>query len=479
MRVWYISAECYPFMKTGGLGDVSFAFPKALKKIGVNVNVVLPFFHSIPEKFTAMMNIFLQWSVKLGNQNYHVIVKHLRYQTIDYYFIASQQNPSERLTSIYSNFSNASDFAMFSEAVIKFLEVVPEKPEILHLNDWHTGLIPLLLKLSGHSSIEKIKTVFTIHNLQYQGQFGLNHVLSLFNWQKEKAIIQEAITSNIFSFMRSGIVFADAVTTVSPTYMFEIQSCELGMGLSSLLAKNSHKLFGILNGLDKEVYSPQIDDQIKVNYDIQNWKPQKRKNKAYLQEKIGLEVNPNKFLIGIVSRLVNQKGFDIFDMALPMLQKSNPNIQFVILGTGDKIYEINLKQMCLKFGANCKFINEFNEGLARQIYAGSDAFLIPSYFEPCGLTQLIALEYGAVPIIRKTGGLADTVVDFQNSLGTGFLFTDFNANALVSCVEQAYDVFKNDPEKWDQLVQNGMQSEFSWIDIAKKYLELYKDNVTK
>ncbi|WP_027119633.1 glycogen synthase [[Mycoplasma] testudinis] len=477
MRIWYISAECYPFIKTGGLGDVSYAFPRALTKIGVEVSVILPFFYSIPEKYTSQMTDYLQWSVQLEHQDYQVIVKKLRYHSVDYYFVATKENPINQLTSSYSNFTNAFDFALFSKAVVKFLEVEQSKPNIIHLNDWHTGLIPLMLKLSGNGELNKIKTVFTIHNLQYQGQFGADHVLKLFNWSKTKSVIQEAITADVFSFMRSGIVFSDAVTTVSPTYMLEIQSCELGMGLDTLLLKNSNKLTGILNGLDTEIYNPESDELIFTNFTKDNWKINKAVNKKHLQEKTGLEVNPNKFLIGIVSRLVNQKGFDIFDMALPILQKHNPNIQFVILGTGDKLYEMNLKRVCSYFDKPCRFINEFNEKYAHEIYAGADAFLIPSYFEPCGLTQLIALAYGTVPIVRKTGGLADTVFDYKLPNGNGFLFEDFNVNSLVAAVQEAHNVFDNDRQTWERLVNEGMQSKFSWVDIAKQYLELYKKNV--
>ncbi|PAF55436.1 glycogen synthase [Mycoplasmopsis agassizii] len=479
MKIWYVSAESYPFIKTGGLGDVSYAFPRALSKIGVKARVILPFFYTIPEKYTSQMVDYLQWSMQLGSKNYQVIVKQLRYGNIDYFFIAKNENPDNKLLSIYSNYTNAFDFMFFSKAIIRFLEIEDEKPEILHLNDWHTGLIALLLKMSGNSELSKIKVIFTIHNLQYQGQFGAEHVLSAFGWEKNKNVIEKTVSDGVFSFMKTGIVYSDRVTTVSPTYMLEIQGGEFGMGLDGLLREHSSKLSGILNGLDTEIYSPSADEFLKENYDENTWERAKKVNKKFLQEKSNLEVSDSKFVVGIVSRLANQKGFDIFDLALPILQNENPDIQFVILGTGDKVYENNLARTCHNQNKNCTFINDFSEEFAHQIYAGSDAFLVPSYFEPCGLTQLISLKYGSVPIVRKTGGLADTVIDIEKPNATGFNFEKFSVEELVAVVKKAENVFQNDKKRWTEIVNAGIRSRFSWDVIAEQYLELYKQHVAK
>ncbi|WEK55562.1 MAG: glycogen synthase GlgA [Candidatus Cohnella colombiensis] len=474
MRVLFAASEAMPLVKTGGLADVVGALPKALAKRGAEVTVILPKYGEIPEEIAAQAVTIAVMDVQLGWRRQYcglqqVTVDGVRFLLIDneFYF---------KRGYLYGYGDEAERFVFFSFAVIEALNHMEQLPDIIHCHDWQTGLIPFLLKTrySNQPGFRDIRTVFTIHNLQYQGVFSRDLLQDLLGAGDDVFTGDGLEFYGAGSCMKAGIRYADKLSTVSFTYAFEIQTPEYGEKLDGVIRQRSNDLWGIVNGIDTEVYDPMTDPHIAVPY--RNSLAKKRQNKLALQKELGLPVDETVPLIGVVSRLTGQKGFDLIGQALPTILKDN--VQIVILGSGDAAIEEMLEaarskhpdQMAIWFG--------FNEGLARRIYAASDMYLMPSRFEPCGLSQLIALRYRSVPIVRETGGLVDTVESYNEYTGTGngFSFSHASVNDLLFTVNRALNFYRKE-EAWAQIVANGARKDYGWESSARLYDKLYRELV--
>ncbi|HOQ17841.1 MAG: glycogen synthase GlgA [Epulopiscium sp.] len=474
LKVLFVSSEVSPFVKTGGLGDVAGALPYALKKSGIDIRVVMPKYKSIPAEFTkdfkskADFPVFLDW--RKHKASIYEYNKDLPVYFIgnDYYFDRED---------LYSYEDDHERFAFFCKAVLKMLIRIDFIPDIIHCNDWQTGPIPLLLKENYHddSFYNSILTLFTIHNLQYQGIFGKEslRILGVPDWYFNPEHIE--FYGNI-NYMKAGLQYSDAISTVSKTYAREIMTKEYGYGLEGILQKRSQKLYGIVNGIDYKLYNPESDDSLYVKYSPDKIEL-KEENKKALQKELNL---PQKDvpLISIISRLVEQKGFDLIAEQMDELMKED--IQMIILGTGEERYERLFSHMEERFPEKVRAKIYFDLDLAQKIYGGSDLFLMPSLFEPCGLGQLISLRYGTIPVVRHTGGLADTIEEFnkETASGNGFVFNEYNSYAMLAAIRRAIAAY-HDKESWKKLIRNAMASNHSWEDSAKEYLNLYKELASK
>ncbi len=457
LKVLMASSEMSPFAKVGGLADVVGSLPTALKTLKVDVRVIIPKYGFIDKNKYSLKkiarNIIVSPRIRVNVWETEVD------QKIKVYFIESKKY-FNRPTVYWGN--NSERFLFFSLAVLKVLPVLKFKPDIIHCHDYHTAMIPDLLKIQKNNFYKNIKTLLTIHNLNYQGKEG-PEILSTgqLSVNSLKSLSDDARDGDI-NFMVQGILNADIINTVSPTYAREILKPSFSCGLDKILKKRKKDLYGILNGIDVNFFNPQTDVFIKQNYSFKAL-DKKVKNKLYLQEKLGWKPSPNKMLIGLVSRLVWQKGVDLIKKYFARL-----NCQFVFLGTGYPEYENHLKDLNRKHPLKFKALIKFDIKLAQEIYAGADAFLMPSRFEPCGLGQMIAMRYGALPIVHTTGGLADTV-DGE----VGFRFRNFSSKNLYNTIEKAISVYKNSPKKWQKMQKIAMQKDFSWKNSAKRYLDLY------
>ncbi|MBX4264146.1 glycogen synthase GlgA [Clostridium estertheticum] len=474
MKVLFVASEAYPFIKTGGLGDVAYALPKALREIGIDARVIIPKYSNIPLSFRSCMENIAYFNVEVGWRSKYCGLEHLMYDGVPYYFVDNEYY--FKRPNIYGDYDDGERFAYFSKAVLEAIRYMGDfKPDIIHCNDWQSGPVPILLKdkYSEDDLYNKIKSVFTIHNLQYQGIFPKEVLSDLLNLDWKYFNENEMKFYDAVSFMKGGIVFADAVTTVSETYAKEIQTPFYGERLDGLLSSRSSNLYGIVNGIDYEIYSPKVDKKILYNYDIKNIK-QKVKNKLKLQAKLGFPVTEGIPMIGIVTRLVKQKGLDLIVEKLQELL-SLP-IQIVLLGNGDEYYEDIFQYYASIYPSRISTNIIFDEVLAQQIYAASDMFLMPSLFEPCGIGQLIALKYGSIPITRETGGLKDTIIPYNKytGKGNGFSFNNYSGKELLETINRALDLYK-DKNCWNKLVRNAMSSNNSWENSAKNYMKLYSD----
>ncbi len=468
-----VSSEVAPFAKTGGLGDVLGALPQALTEHGHDVRVIMPKYGCIEEKFVRDMSFLFYIYIPLGWRNQYCGVFSLLRNGITYYFIDNEYYFGD--CQLYK-WNDLERFAFFDKAVLETLKTLDLSPDIIHCNDWQTGMVPALLKSHylNDPFFKNTKTVFTIHNLKYQGIFEIDSVRDFFSLDASYFTNDKIEFHGSANLLKAGIVYSDIITTVSPTYAGEIKSFPNGEGLDGLLRARENSLFGIINGIDYNEYSPASNQDIFCNYNHETHAEGKRKNKTCLQEQLGLPIDGDKAVIGLVSRLVSQKGFDIILEAMPSLL--NMDLQIVFLGTGDKNFENALSDYAWynsdKVSANIYFSNE----MANKIYAASDLFLMPSLFEPCGLSQLIALSYGSIPIVRETGGLKDTVLSYNEytNEGNGFSFSPYSAHDLIYTVNRALSFFADKP-LWNALVSRCMQNDFSWKESAKKYSELYQN----
>ncbi len=475
MRVMFAASEAMPLVKTGGLADVVGALPKALAKLGAEVTVVLPKYEAIPQEIAEAAKTIAVTEVQLGWRRQYcgiqeVVVDGVRFLLIDneFYFKRGQ---------LYGYGDEAERFVFFSVAVLEMLDKLGRMPDILHCHDWQTGIIPFLLKTryANRPGYRNIRTVYTIHNLQYQGVFSRELLQELLTTGDDSFTEDSLEFYGAASCMKGGLRFADKLSTVSFTYAREIQSEEYGEKLDGVIRQRSHDLWGILNGIDTEVYNPMTDPNLAVNY--RDSLEKKRRNKLALQRELGLPEDAGVPLIGIVSRLTQQKGFDLIAEALSELLKER--IQLVVLGSGEPGIEdmlrgalpANRDKMAIWFG--------FNEGLARRIYAASDLYLMPSRFEPCGLSQLIALRYRSVPIVRETGGLKDTVAPYNEYTGTGngFTFGPPTAHDMLYTIRRALS-FYGDAEHWERIVANGAKNDYGWESSAELYCKLYRELVS-
>ncbi|WP_408956292.1 glycogen synthase GlgA [Natroniella sp. ANB-PHB2] len=472
LKVLFISSEVAPFAKTGGLADVAGSLPQAIKELGHDVRVVMPEYSQIADEYIKDLEHILHFRVKVGWRDNYVGVNQLKNNKIPTYFI-DNKNYFDR-ESLYENPDKHIQFAYFCRAVLEMLPKIEFKPDIIHCNDWQTGPLSIMLKENYqlYDFYKDIKTVYTIHNLRYQGQFGrdiLSDVLCLDSKHWESGVLRH---DSCINYMKMGINMSDIVTTVSKTYAEEIKTSYFGEGLDYVMRMNDDDLYGIVNGIDYNNYDPATDQRIYVNYSVDNLEG-KYKNKRRLQEEMNLPVREDIPVIGLVSRLVDQKGLDLIEDIIYELLEEN-EIQFIMLGTGQSKYEKMFSKVACDFPDKMAANIKYDVEIAQKIYAGSDMFLMPSKYEPCGLGQLFSLRYGTIPIVRETGGLNDTIQPYNDvtRLGNGFSFSDYNADDLLYTIRRAILIY-HEPKNWKKLVKRAMTSDYSWQNSAQKYVELY------
>ena len=478
MKVLYVASEAVPFAKTGGLADVAGSLPKALVGEGVDVRVIMPKFGKIDEKYRNNMEHIYDGTLNVAWREKYVGLDKYELDGVTYYFVDNQEYFDRE--GFYGYDDDAERFSFFCRAVLNLLPAMDFWPDVIHTNDWHAGLVNVFLKLE-HTDDERyqgIKTLYTIHNLKYQGVFPKNVMSDVLGLDWKYYNNGDLEFYDAVNFMKGGLIYADYISTVSKTYAQEIQYDYFGEHLDGLLRSRRDTLFGIVNGIDYDVYNPATDKNLFKNYDADTSEG-KTDNKVELQKRLGLPVNRRTPLVALVSRLVSAKGLDlIVRMMDEILQYEN--IQFVLLGTGDKAYEDWFKGLAWRFpkkvSANIKFSNE----LAQNIYAAADIFLMPSNYEPCGIGQLIAMRYGALPLVRETGGLKDTVKQYDKYTkeGTGFVFKDFNAHEMMYALKRALSLYGN-YEEWQKVIKNAMTADFSWKNSAAEYKELYSKLIAK
>ena len=473
MKILFAASECVPFIKTGGLADVVGALSPVLKQKGTDVRVILPLYASIPEKWTSQMKTECEFEVELGWRKQYCGVKSLEYQGVTFYFVDNQFYFGR--SYIYGLGGDEYErFGFFSRAVIDALPHLGFQPDIIHCHDWQTGMVPALLKIQyAHFPFYKnMKTAYTIHNLQYQGVFPIKAVQDTLGLGDSLFTSDKLECYGCANYMKAGLVYADELTTVSPSYSDEIQTAFYGERLDGLLRARKDQLSGILNGIDIDDYDPSKDPMIYANYD-----PYHLGGKEYckqeLQKELGLNVDPNAPIVGIISRLSNQKGLDLIECVIRELMDTG--IQLVVLGMGEAKYTNLFSWAESEYPGRLAARFAMNHQLAHRIYAGADMFLMPSQFEPCGLSQLISLRYGTVPIVRETGGLRDTVLSYNKFTdeGNGFSFFNYNAHDMLHTVRRAVHYYKNNREVWYKLIVRGMTGDYSWYASANKYMEMY------
>ncbi len=476
MKVLFAVSECVPFVKSGGLADVAGALPKELVGLGTDVRVILPKYGMIADHFKQKMNKVTEFSIYIGWREQYCGIETLEYENVTYYFVDNEYY--FKRPSLYGHFDDGERFAFFNRAVLDALPALDFQPDVIHCHDWHTGMVPFLLReYKSNPFYTSMRTVFTIHNLQFQGIFPKEIVWELFNLRSYYLETGELEFHGAMSFMKGALMTSDVITTVSPTYKEEIQIPYYGEKLDGLLRSRSEQLTGILNGIDDEIYNPASDDVLVAKYSRINLK-NKVKNKLALQRQADLPQSKDIPMIGVVSRLTKQKGLDLIKHVFHEIVLEN--IQFVVIGTGDAEFEGFFKEMERQYPNKVRVHIGFNESLAHQIYASSDMFLMPSKFEPCGLGQLIALRYGAIPIVRETGGLNDTVQSFNEHTGkgNGFSFAHFNAHDMLNTIRRALHFYQK-KEVWNNLVKESMGRDYSWAKSAFKYNQLYATLTTK
>lgn len=474
MKILMVASECVPFVKTGGLADVLGALPKALTAAGEDVRVVLPKYGEISEDYRSQMTSVGYFYVNLGWRRQYCGVDTLALNGVTYYFIDNEYYFNRPY--IYGlGGDEAERFGFFSRAVLQMLPLIDFFPDVLHCHDWQTGLIPMMLRTQcgDDPRYAAIRSVYTIHNLQYQGIFPIDYVEDLLNLGREAYLEDGVEFYGQCSFMKGGINFADRITTVSPTYSREIQTAYYGERLDGLLRKRADRVTGVLNGIDMDEYNPETDPMLEITYSSRS-PGRKKKNKALLQALLGLEVDENVPMIGMIGRLADQKGLDLLERVLDEIMQTG--VQLVVLGKGDERYVRMLNWAQWKYQGCVAVCIEMNHKLAHRIYASSDLFLMPSKFEPCGLSQLIALRYGSLPIVRETGGLRDTVTPYNEYTdeGNGFSFTNYNAHDMLHTVERAVKLYHEDNKTFMRLVRRAMNGRYGWDQSAQVYLDVYK-----
>jgi starch synthase len=466
-----IAAEAVPFVKTGGLADVIGSLPKSLAAMDTQVRVMLPKYEDIPAQWREQCTLVASFKVQVGWRNQYCGLETLTHEGITYYFIDNEFY--FKRSGLYGYGDDGERFAFFCQAALESLIRLDWVPDILHAHDWHTALIPVFLKAhySGHSTLNRVRTVFTIHNLRYQGVFSYNIMSDLLNLGNEHFHANALEYYGNVNYMKGALNYSDFITTVSPRYAKEIQTPYYGEGLDGTLRHRQDQLLGIINGLDYTVYDPMLDRNIRVTY--RKSLKKKSQNKLLLQEELGLPVHQTTPVISIISRLVEQKGMDLIARVFDELLQTGA--QLIVLGTGESVYEKMFRDAAYHYKDQVSAQIKFDEGMSRRIYAGSDMFLMPSKFEPCGIGQMIAMRYGTVPIVRETGGLADTVQPYNEFTGTGngFSFNHYNAHDLLYTVKNAI-AFYHDEKHWLQLLDNIAKSDFSWNASARKYAALYQ-----
>lgn len=473
MKILFVASEAMPFVRSGGLGDVAGSLPKAFNALGHDCRVIIPFYkEEIDEKFSDTFRFLSSTFVDLSWRRQYCGVYEAVYDGVTYYFIDNEYYFKRK--GLYGHFDDGERFAFFSKAVLEVLPIIDFFPDVLHANDWHTALCPVFLDVFYRASEEyqNIKTVFTIHNIEFQGKYGdslIGDILGLPDWARPLVMNGDCV-----NYMKGGIESANAVTTVSETYANEILDPFYSYGLEGILSNRRYKLHGVVNGIDQTVYNPKTDKRLFVNYSVKDYAKKKAENKKALCEMINLPYDEHRPLVAMVSRLTEQKGLDLVGAVIDDIMRAD--IQVIVLGTGDWKYENMVRSVEGRYPSKFRAITAFSGDLASKLYGASDIFLMPSKFEPCGLSQLIAMRYGSVPVVRETGGLKDTVPAFnpETGEGKGFTFKTYNAYDMLDAIWRAYAQF-SDKTNWDKVVKNGMNSNFGWDVSAKKYIDIYRN----
>ena len=474
--VAFIGSECYPFVKTGGLADVMYALPKALSRMNCDVKVILPRYRCIPWEYQTRMVYRGEFQMNLcaDGRSFYVGIMEYVWDGVVYDFIDNQEffSDGNPYTSIIGDIPK---FCFFSKAALAALNFMNWVPDIIHCHDWQAALAPVYLRtLFQNTPIGQAKTMFTIHNLRFQGVYNIP-TIRYWSGLPDYVFNKDALTQNWLdaNMMKGGLTYCNMITTVSGTYAQEIQTPAYGERLDAHLRYHSGKLHGIVNGIDYDIWNPWTDPMLHTNYDITNVLPRKKENKRALQQELGLWQDDHKFVIGLVSRLTNQKGLDLINAIMPQIV--DEHTQVVVLGTGDRLYEDAFRYYENAYRGNVCSSIMYDEGRAHRIYAGADAVLVPSQFEPCGLTQLIGMHYGTIPIVRETGGLKDTVQphnEFTHD-GNGFTFDRYDAGLLLDAINRAKTFYFTNRYCWDEMVQRDMDKNVSWENSAWQYRNLY------
>jgi glycogen/starch synthases, ADP-glucose type len=471
MNILFAASECAPFIKTGGLGDVVGALPGALQDQSTKISVILPNYGDLPQKYKDQMTLVRQFTVSVGWRHQYCGLLRYTEGPVRYYFLDNEYY--FRRHGCYGYFDDGERFAFFSRAVLEAVPFLLETPDVIHCHDWQTGPICALLKGAHFRSqpmYAHIRTVFTIHNLKYQGNYSKTVLSDLLGLDWSFFTPDGLEYKDDVSYLKAGLAYADSLTTVSSTYAAEIQMPYYGEGMDGFLRKRSHELHGIVNGIDRKQYDPSTDSNLYSRYTTPEGKSA---NKKSLQDQLRLPVDPGKPLIAMVTRLTEQKGIDLVLRVLHDLLSDD--VQFIVLGTGEARYESAFRSLNEQYPAALSAQILFDDALARRIYAGSDLFLMPSKFEPCGIGQLIALRYGSLPVVRETGGLKDTVIPYNDATdqGYGFSFTNYNAHDMLFTIRRALHLYKEHPAKWHDLAVRAMKLDFGWSQSAEIYKKLY------
>lgn len=475
-KILFAASECVPFIKTGGLADVVGSLPKYFDKKKYDVRVMLPKYMCMKQEWKDKMQYKTHFYLELSWRKQYVGVLEMELDGITFYFIDNEYyfaGPTP-----YGNiYEDVEKFAFFSKAVLSALPLIDFRPDIIHCHDWQTGLIPVYLDnfRFGGEFYQGIKTVMTIHNLKFQGIWDKKTIQDITGLPDYYFTADKLEAYKDANYLKGGIVYADRVTTVSRSYAEEIKTEFYGERLDGLMNARANCLSGIVNGIDYDVYNPKTDKMIVKKYSVDTFRRDKKKNKLALQEELGLEVNDKKMMIGIVSRLTDQKGFDL--IAYIMDELCQDDIQLVVLGTGEERYENMFRHFAWKYDKKVSANIYYSEEMSHKVYASCDAFLMPSLFEPCGLSQLMSLRYGTVPVVRETGGLRDTVEPYNEfeKTGTGFSFSNYNAHEMLGIIRYAEKVYYERKRDWNKIVERGMKKDFSWKNSAKQYEALYEE----
>ncbi|MDO4680351.1 MAG: glycogen synthase GlgA [Aerococcus sp.] len=476
MKTLFVTSECAPFYKTGGLGDVAGALPKELKKQGVDVRVVMPYYTSMPVQYAEQVEEITHFYLFMGQREAYVGVKTLKMDGVIYYFI-DNHDYFDRPDGLYGYEDDGERFGFFDLAVIEMMQQIDFIPDLIHVNDWQTAMIPLLLvdRYSWIDAYRDIRKVLTIHNIRFQGWAKKSILPEVFGTGFSTYHLNGVMHNDMVNFLKGGMNFSDLITTVSPSYAGEIQTPAFGDGLDGVLRANHMKIRGIINGIDYEKNNPRTDSRIAANYNTKTFKKGKAKNKAALQKRVGLQVNPFVPLLGVVSRLTDQKGMQLISEKAEEILNTT-DAQFVVLGTGDPVFENAFRYFEHRYpGRFCAYI-DFDTDLAQLIYAGSDLFLMPSAFEPCGLSQMISMRYGTLPLVHEIGGLRDTVQPYNqfSGDGNGFSFAHFDGIDFANVLRYAMWLYHERQDIWDALIEHAMTTDFSWQQPAQDYIQMYQ-----
>ena len=474
-KILMVSSEAVPFIKTGGLADVAGSLPRYFNKDKYDVRIILPKYACMDQRFLSGLQFVCHFYVNLNWRKQYAGIFKTEYKGVTYYFVDNEfyfagNNP-------YNNIhEDIEKFAFFSKAVLMALPYIDFRPDVIHCNDWQTGLVPVLLKteLRQNDFYAGIKSVFSIHNMKFQGRWHVRDVMDITGLPASIFTSDKLESYGEANYLKGGCVYADAINTVSPSYAADITTPEGGEGLDGLLSARRDSLYGIVNGIDYDDFNPMTDEAMVEHFSVDTVTEGKKANKRALQQSMGLPEKEDAFLIGVVSRLTDQKGFDLVAYVMEEML-STMNVQFVILGTGEYRFEEMFHYFQSKYPDKISSYIGYSENKAHQIYASCDAFLMPSLFEPCGLSQMMSMRYGTLPIVRETGGLKDTVEPYNEyeNKGTGFSFTAYNAHDMLHVIRYANYVFSNQKEQWNGIVKRAMEKDFSWDASARKYEELY------